>query len=339
VAEAVRAFGAAWAALRFWAVNFLTLLRLTWLPLLVLGLAGYGWTYWNTAADLTMAKARANGVDADPFYLPFQQRLDGTVLWAALQLIALSAAAVAVHRFVIADERRPGEYFAFAFGKAELGYFAMGAVAYLLVAALIAGQFLAQFAIPPLDDYVFSATMKPYTDLGPFVLSLFIWPGEAAIFELPPPVYAAWCALVIATVALLIRIAPWPAAVAAEQGFALRQVFALTRGRTLTVVAFFAAVGIAVAIAFAVLAVAGVSSLAFAGPEGLGGVMKAMTSSDADWTATPVQNVEIRSILSERSIGLYQEIARFLANLFGVTLGATLLAHLYLALRRETDAR
>jgi hypothetical protein len=333
VAEAARAFGAAWVALRFWVANFPTLLRLTWLPVTLLSLAGYGWAYWNSAADLAMAQARASGTVADPFYLPSQQAFDGTILWATLQLIALSAAAVAVHRFVIAGERRPGEYFAFAFGRAELGYFAMGVASYVLVAALVAGQFLAQFQIPPLDAYVFSATMKPYTELGPFVLSLFIWPGEAAIFELPPPVYAAWCALVIATGAVLIRIAPWPATVAAEQNFALGRTFALTRGRTLTVVAFFAAIGIAVAIALAVLGAAGLSSLAFAGPEGLGGVVKAMTSAN-DFTATPVQNVEIRAILSERSIALYQEIARFLMGLIGITLGATLLAHLYLALRR-----
>lgn len=328
MAEGFRAFGAAWSALWFWAVHSLTLIRLVWFPFALLGLVGYGWAYWNATSELIAAQARAAGGQANPFFLPYQQGFEGHLIWALLQLIVLSSTAVAVHRFVIAGERRPGQYFAFAFGKAELGYFAMGVIAYVLVALLLTGQFLAQFSWPPFDDYVFSASIKPFSDLGPLVLSLFIWPGEQPVLDLPPATYAAWCALAIATGALLIRIAPWPAAVAAEQGFALRHALALTHGRTLTVVAYLGGISAAMMLGFAVLVLAGLSSIAAAGFQDFGSIIAAMGPS-ADWSATAVENTEIRSILRERDAAAGYEIGRFIMGVLGVTLGATLLARLY----------
>lgn len=329
--ESVRAFWAAWTALYFWAVNLPTLLRLTWFPLALLSLTGYAWHYWSTAAELALVETRGTPAAQSVFAPPMFQSEEGVLLWVTLQLIALSAAAVAAHRFVVTGERRNGEYFLFAFGNAERAYFAMGLAAYALMIALVAGQFLAQGELPALDLHLATRVTKLYAELGPWALSMLIFPGELPIFEMPPLNYALWSAIAIATGALVIRIAPWPAAVAAEGNFAIVQAITLTRSRALAVIAFFAAVAIAIAIAFAALAVAGLTSLAATGPDSLGRVLQAMTSAGTE-TAMVVQNVEIRSILHERKVGLFQEIARFVSGLIGVTLGATLISHLYLAL-------
>lgn len=50
IGEALGAAKAAWAALVYWVCNFPTLVRLTWLPLLLLSLIGFGWQYWSGEA-------------------------------------------------------------------------------------------------------------------------------------------------------------------------------------------------------------------------------------------------------------------------------------------------
>lgn len=168
MAEMIRAFAAAWAALRFWVLNLPTLLRLTWFPLAVLSLVGYGWQYWNTAVDLAFIEARGSpAAQAAIFAPPLIQSDEGVMLWAVLQLIALAAAAVAVHRVVVIGERRSGEFFAFSFGKAERAYFAMGLAAYALMVALIVGQHLAQLEVPTFNLYLAASVMKRTPNSAP----------------------------------------------------------------------------------------------------------------------------------------------------------------------------
>lgn len=328
MASVYRAFAAAWLALRFWVVNFPALVRLTWFPFALLGLVAYAWKYTNAPTNAPIPMEAEGQPSTSVALLPPFETIDGTLLWAVLQLIALSSAAAAVHRLVIAGERQRGEFFAFAFGNAERGYFAMGVVAYALMTALLVGQHFAQFAMPFFDDSLVMNVVKPYGELGPFVLMMFIWPGELGIFSMPPENYALWCAVVIATGAVLIRLAPWPATVAAERSFALAPTLALTRGQTLPVLVFFASLALAAAVIATILAFAGALSLVAAGPDQLGAMLKNMVSGGT-------HGGDIDVVAAEQALALYQEIARFIANVLGITLGATLLSHLYLALRGE----
>ena len=55
-----------------------------------------------------------------------------------LEGLALSVVAVRVHRIILFNDRRPGEYFAFPFGKTEILYVLMGAPAFAFFIALFA---------------------------------------------------------------------------------------------------------------------------------------------------------------------------------------------------------
>jgi hypothetical protein len=329
--QVIDACKAASAALRFWALNLPTLLRLSWLPLALLSVVGFGWHYWSGEAAIAVANGGAALIE-----LPYTGSDEGIVLWVILQLVALSAAAVAVHRAVLLGERREGQYFHFGFGLSEAAYFAMGVIAYVLMVALVAGQYLAQLTMPDVTPALLGTVVKPYAELGLVSLSMFAFPGELAIFGMPPLNYALWCALVIATFVVLVRLSAWPAVVAAEGSLALPTALSLTRKRVGAIIAFFATVAAFAGVVLLLLSLAGLSSLAFAGADGLGGFLASLTNAGADAT----QSVEVQGILNERRLALFQEIARFLSGIFGVTVGATLTSHLALYLHgsRGTQA-
>lgn len=334
--QVVQAFVAAFRAIWFWLRNLHVLLKLVWFPLLVPSIAAWGWQYWRSSVDIANAEARTAAIDGEPVpYIDPPPAIDSDlmiVIWASLQLLSISAAAVAVHRFVVLGERRSGELFAFPFGRPERAYFGMGLIAFVLMLMLIAGQFMAQLELPTLDLSFVNSVVKPYAELGPWVLSMFLFPGELAIFGMPPLNYALWCALVIAAAAIMIRIAPWPAAVSVRENLALAETLSLTRGRPLTMLAFLCGIAVAAGLVFFILSVAGLSWLA-ASPESLANGLQAMQQA----TPPSTGNVEVDALLAERRLALYMEAMRYLSGLIGVTLGATLISHLYLVLKDQSE--
>lgn len=306
----VSGFRGAFASFWFWARSFPTLLRVSWFPVTVLCAASLGWQTLNGAADVAAHEAHA----AWPGYIlpPFGTR-EASLLWALLQLVALSSAAVAVHRVVQADERRPGEWFAFSFGRREAAYAGMGLIAYGLVGAILAGQYVAQLTMPDLGS-IADFTLTAFAGMGPFALGLVIWPGELSIFGMPPLNYALWCAVVIATGAVALRLVVWPAAVADRGDVGVVAALQATRGRLPIVLGYIAGVCVVAAIALGVLAIGGLFSLEAGGTNALTQALKSPGGTGA-------------------SIETAKEIARYVSDLFGVTLGAVLTSRLYLLLR------
>lgn len=315
--------------MRFWALNFTTLLRLTWLPLALLGVVGIGWQFWSSEAAIAAVHARDSG--GEPMFAPpYIGSVEGTLLWVTLQLVALSAAAVAVHRAALLSERRDGQYFSFRFGRSEAAYFAMGVIAYALMVALIAGQYVAQLTTPDLSLSLVGSVVKPYAELGLGSLSMFIFPGELEIFGMPPLNYALWCGLVLTTFVVLILLSPWPAVVAAEESLALPTTLALTVRRFGTIIVYFGTIAAIAGVIVLALSLGGLSAFAFAGTDALGAFFASLSNAPADAS----QNVEIQGILNERRLTFFQEIARFVIGVFGVSLGASLTSHLALHLHR-----
>jgi hypothetical protein len=179
------------------------------------------------------------------------------------------------------------------------------------------------------------SVVKPYSEIGLWSLSMFIFPGELPIFDMPPASYALWCALVIGTFAILIRLSAWPAVVAAEESLALPTALALTRRRTGIVVAYIATIAAIAGLVVIALSLAGLSSLAFAGSDAIGAFLGSLANAPSE----AAQNVEIQGILNERRLAFFQEIARFLSGVFGVTLGATLISRLALHLHNSSSAQ
>lgn len=322
MSEILGACGAALSALAFWLFNLLTFLRLTWLPLTLLSLTGFGWHYWSGEASIS---AMTGGTLFAP---PYIGSVDGVLIWITLQLVAISSAAVAVHRAVLLDERRRGTLFHFRFGRGEAVYFGLGIIAYALMMALIAGQYLAQLTTPDISLSLFATVAKPFSDLGLASLSMFLFPGELDIFSMPPLNYALWAGLVFLAFAVMLFLSPWPAVAAAEEAFALPTVLGLTWGHIGAVVAYFATIAAVAGALFFALSLAGLSALAVAGSDGIGAFLASLSNAAPDTSLS----VEMRGILNERRLALFQEVARFVSNILGVSLGATLISKLALYL-------
>jgi hypothetical protein len=178
----------------FWllAGNAFTLFRLTWLPIVVMIAA---------QVALGQAVAQAGAFAAEPAFF----------LGAALQVIALSAAAVRVHELVLLDERRPGQYFAFPFGRTEAWYA-------LMVLALIGVSVGITVWAWPLYKALIEANLP---------VQLY-FPGEAERVLMNLLLFTP---LVWAFLWFCSRVGLWPPAVVATRGFALAHAWQVTRGQ------------------------------------------------------------------------------------------------------------
>jgi hypothetical protein len=127
-------YGILGRAIFFVAKNLLTLLRLTWLPLVLL--LAVQIVFGQLMLSHSAAKVTMHLLDWE------SQKLLLNIAAAVLQIIPLTVVATRVHRLVFFDDRRPGEYFVFPFGVTELRYIAAGLLTYVSVlgpaAALIA---------------------------------------------------------------------------------------------------------------------------------------------------------------------------------------------------------
>ena len=123
-------------AYRFLVREFVTVVRLAWFPLLVVAVV----QYFAAEAELDGVAAR-HGAEGPPMASPFD-----LVHWV-VQIIAFAIVAVSIHRVILFDDRKPGQYIAFAFGRSEFlfmvlqvivfaGYFLVG----LVWAIAMAGQ-------------------------------------------------------------------------------------------------------------------------------------------------------------------------------------------------------
>jgi hypothetical protein len=126
-------FKIAGRALVFETTHLFTLFRLTWLPLAALLATQFA------AGQLIAQATGATSTDG------FERRhiLALHALGIFLQALPLTAVATSVHRLVYFDDRRPGVYFAFAFGATELRYLA----ACMAVITLAASPLAATFAL------------------------------------------------------------------------------------------------------------------------------------------------------------------------------------------------
>lgn len=318
------------ASLRFWVVNLPTLLRLTWFPLFLLGVVSYGWFYWNTSVDNWNVQHPSQPRET---ILPFYASIEGTLLWLAIHLVVLSSCATAVHRFCVNGESRPGAYFSFSFGRAEAWYADASVIGYLLMCLLLLGQYVTQFEWPQIDESLVTTVMKTHADLGPWSLSMFLFPGEIPAFTQPLPNYAVWISLVITALAVLLLLAPWMSIVASEGRLALADSVELTSRAPGTVVLFGVFVGLALVLLLVVLSVTGLGFLA-ANSAAFDQLIQSIFSPSGATAADPVTSGH----MTELGIALGQEIYRFVSHLLGVTLGAVLTSGLYLHLRENVEA-
>lgn len=217
-------------AVRFTLWNAFTIFRLTWLPIACLVAIGI----------LPLVVGREVFFQ---FYGLDDRTLDETdvSLFVGIQLalnlmqaIVMTSVAVAIHRVILFDERRPGHYFLFAFGKTEFAFFMMG----VLTVTMVLGVFAAI--------------------LGPIVYLLFGGDiaGAFEAFEkrraIPleavggfAPLAAGYFACWIILLFIFIRLAVWPPSVVATNSVSPAEAWSLTRGNFWRFVGLFVLAGLA----------------------------------------------------------------------------------------------
>ena len=176
-------------AYRFLGREFVTVLRLAWFPLLVVAVVQY------LAALAALDTVAAGGVDqavASPYDL---------VQWV-VQTVVFAIVAVSLHRFILFDDRKPGQYIAFAFGRPEIIFMVLQVLAF------------AAYSVVGLIFVVASG-------------------GRAVSMAEPPPLGSILSFIVIlaALTYALVRLTPlYPIAIA-ENRLDFRQGWELTHGK------------------------------------------------------------------------------------------------------------
>lgn len=187
-------------ALWFVAANFFTLFRLCWLPIAML-------LATQVALGQILAAlaggTSASVLEASPFSEP------SFWLSAALQTIALSVVAVRVHRLVLFGDRRPGEYFLFAFGRTEASYVAM-------VVLLIGAAFAIGLA--------FAGGVSLL--MGPISHEMGVRADDSMAKTVAVTLMAAG---VFFTIWFVLRLSLWPVVVVANDGLAPAEAWRVTR--------------------------------------------------------------------------------------------------------------
>lgn len=217
-------------AVRFTLWNAFTIFRLSWLPIACLVAIG--------VLPLVLGPEEFSRI-----YQLDDRTLDETDISLAvgiqlalnlMQAIVMTSVAVAIHRVILFDERRPGHYFLFGFGKTEFAFFMMGVlsvtivlgvmaailgpIVYLLSGGDIAGAFEA-FAKNPATPLEAAGTFAPLA-AGYFV---------------------GW----IIVLFLFIRLAVWPPSVVATNSVSPAEAWSLTRGNFWRFVGLFVLAGLA----------------------------------------------------------------------------------------------
>lgn len=221
--------------MRFAFGRFLTILRLSWLPiaLLLAAIAAY------FALQFSMIRGRfphtmteedaAAGLQA--LVLSLEGMIVMQVTLLLLQAIAMSAVAVSIHRVILFGDTKPGVWFNFPFGATEIRFLAMGFLFALMtigVIALLVGPVLLLVS-------------------GGDVVGFFAdWPTKGqevvrsgAFSALIGAYLIGWLTVLF----LLVRLSVWPPSVVASGSLAPGEPWRLTRGNFWRLIGLFVLTG------------------------------------------------------------------------------------------------
>lgn len=130
-------FRVAGRAIGFTLWNCFTIFRLAWFPIVALFAAQIGLSAYVMQIDGETLRGLPNPMSVA---LVLERILAFNVANLVLQTIALAAVAVAIHRVILFGDRRPGQFFNFAFGKTEFLYIVMGVLTALIVLGALAAM-------------------------------------------------------------------------------------------------------------------------------------------------------------------------------------------------------
>lgn len=219
--------------------ELLTIVRLSWFPLLLLFAASYFWQKYFFA-QLTQTASAISVLNIVNTPTGAGTMLLATWLFSLFQIVITAMVAVALHRIVLFGERKPGTLVLFSFGRAELLYVLMFFFYFIVIGGIffvigfsaaailgtgrdLAGQFFSWMPNPrdPRAGYMFLA------------------------FALVVAIPVVW---------FVCRTYVLPPAIVATRRFALGEVWNLTKGNVWRIIALnVLAILFLLVVAFAIL--------------------------------------------------------------------------------------
>ncbi|MFM9864572.1 MAG: hypothetical protein ACKVRO_13285 [Micropepsaceae bacterium] len=215
-------FRVAGRAIGFTLWNSFTIFRLAWLPVAALFAAQIGLSAYIMQIDGETMRGLPN-----PLSVAFiMERLVAfNVTNMILQAIALAAVAVSIHRVILFGDRKPGQYFNFAFGKTEFLYIVMGVLTALIVLGVLAAVITPFVLVLSGGDPV--GMFKKFAD-DPDSAAQAI--GGAMSAGGVTAFLVVYFVAYILIIYFSLRLAVWPPAVVATNRISPREPWQLTRG-------------------------------------------------------------------------------------------------------------
>jgi hypothetical protein len=109
--------------------DFGTILRLSWLPLLIVTIVQY--LAFQASLDMVRSAAEAGGLAGSRGTFGFF-----TIASSLVQLVGTAIVAVALHRVILFGDRKPGRFLYIAFGKTELLFVLLPFLVFILFVVL-----------------------------------------------------------------------------------------------------------------------------------------------------------------------------------------------------------
>jgi hypothetical protein len=208
-------FRVAGRAIGFTLWNSFTIFRLAWLPIVALFAAQIGLSAYIMQIDGETLETLPNPLTVALF---LQKILAFSIADLVLQTIALAAVAVSIHRVILFGDRRPGQYFNFAFGKTEFLYIVMGVLTALIVTAVLAAAIAPLFLIASGGDLagMFKKFLEDPASATKAVVDAMRGGGMAVFFIFT---FAAY----ILVIYFSLRLSVWPPAVVATNRISPRE--------------------------------------------------------------------------------------------------------------------
>lgn len=230
-------------AVKFVFTNLITIVRLTWFPLLVLAVADYFLKQQIMTMQLVAIES-APGLALHDALSRAQAVAPLSIVQMIISLLAISISAVALHRIILFNEKKPGTFILFSFGKTEMTYALMavlwvvGVACFFTVVTLIALAVLAP-EVGNTGDII-SRLME-----GTIDASMIKAGGLFAVVMGIAGFIVVWA---------LVRLSVLPAAVVATGRLAVAETLALTRGNAWNLIGLFFVTMFSIAIVLMVIA-------------------------------------------------------------------------------------
>ena len=223
--------------MRFAFGRFFTTLRLTWLPvvlLLAVIVAHFGLQFWLMGVPFPHNMANADTPFGPPSGLDMNLMIANQVALFVLQLIAMSAVAVSIHRVILFGDTKPGVWLNFPFGATEIRFLAMGLLFALMTIAVIL------IVVSPVIVLLSGGDVVAFFEGFGTKEKVEELARGGGIFALIAAYIAGW----IAVLFMMVRLAVWPPSIVATGSLSPAEPWRLTRGNFWSLIGLFILVGV-----------------------------------------------------------------------------------------------